>query len=257
MKDNFVKLVMLLTMLLTIGMAITTFTGCEEIDVLNQNINEINETINKASETVKMDTSTDTMVVDKDTGTASLEQEFAVKGEEFKLVCTYNIDTYDASNWRVTDSKDIGMTVKTKDLPEGYKVYIDHVHADILLKSTYPQIDGIEQDSMDDTFHGQNQDGFYISNDEEYYNIFSIMGYTQDFYQLWGSAFGNYGSLNSSYQRLTEDNIRAVGTYAEKLVVVYDLSIQAPGVDYVYTKSVISRVKIPLVDDPLPADSIS
>lgn len=257
MKINFVKLTMHLTMLLTIGMAITTFAGCEEIDALNQNLDEINETINKAPETVEVDTSTDTMIIDKDTGTASLEQELSVKDEDFKLVCNYNIDTYDTSNWRVTDSKDIGMTVKTKDLPEGYKVYIDHVHADILLKSTSPQIDGIVQDSMDDTFHGQAQDGFYISNDKEYYNIFSIMGYTQDFYQLWGSAFGSYGSLNSSYQRLTEDNIRAVGTYAEKLVVVYDLSIQAPGFDHVYTKSVISKVKIPLVDNPLSADRIS
>ena len=253
MKNNIVKLMMLLTT----SVAIMTFSGCEEIDLFNQNLNEINEAINKAPETVEVDTSTDTMVVDEDTGIASLEQELAVKGEDFKLVCGYNIDTYDASNWRVTDSKDIGMTVKTKDLPEGYKVYIDHVHADVTLKSTSPQIDGIMQDSMDDTFHGQGQDGFYISNDEEYYNIFSIMGYTQDFYQLWGSAFGSYGSLNSSYQRLTEDNIRAVGTYAEKLVVVYDLSIQNPGADHVYTKSVISKVKIPLVDNTELSDSVS
>lgn len=138
------------------------------------------------------------------------------------------------------------MKVKTKGLPEGTEVYIDHVHADISLKSTSAQINGITQDTMDDTFHGVSQDGFFINDTSEYYNIFSIEGYTCQFYEMWGLCFGTYGTVSSSYERLTENNIIKVGTYAEKLSIVYDLSIKTPDSDKMYTKSVLSEVLIPL-----------
>lgn len=138
------------------------------------------------------------------------------------------------------------MKAHTQGLPDGYDVVIDHVHADISLLSTSPQINGINQDSMDDTFHGQTQDGFAISNDTEYYNVFAIEGYTSQFYELWGHAFGSYGSLSSSYERLTENNIIQVGTYGEKISVVYDISIKKPGSDKYYTKSVMSTLGVPV-----------
>lgn len=103
---------------------------------------------------------------------------------------------------------------------------------------------------MDDTFHGYSQDGFYINNDDEYYNIFAIEGYTDQFYQLWGYAVGEYGAAHSTYQRMTEQNIVEKGeTYAEKLMVVYDLSIKKPGSDKLYTKSVLSEILIPVSTD--------
>ena len=138
------------------------------------------------------------------------------------------------------------MKVRTENLPDGYDVVIDHVHADISLMSTSAQLNGITQDSMDDTYHGSNQEGFHISNSDEYYNIFAIEGYTEQFYELWGSAFGNYGSMRSSYERLTESNIIQTGTYAEKLNVIYDLSIKKPGSDKYYTKSVKNTIAIPV-----------
>lgn len=138
------------------------------------------------------------------------------------------------------------MKVHTQGLPDGYDIVIDHVHTDISLLSTSPQINGINQDSMDDTFHGQTQDGFAISNDTEYYNVFAIEGYTSQFYELWGYAFGSYGSLSSSYERLTENNIIQVGTYGEKISVVYDISIKKPGSDKYYTKSVMSTLCVPV-----------
>lgn len=203
-------------------------------------------------EVVERDTETDT--IHMSTGAdeikrPELTQTLAVKGEDFSLTCTYDLGNYNLSEWRVTDSKNVGMSVKTKDLPSGYEVYIDHVHADIVLKSTSTQIDGITQDSMDDTYHGISQDGFYIDDNSEYYNIFSIEGYTSQFYELWGYAFGNFGTMSSNYRKLTEGNIQKNGTYAEKLIVVYDLSIKKPGTDKMYTKSVISEMLIPISGD--------
>lgn len=226
----------LFTIFLISSLLITT-TGCEH-----------------TIEVVEKDTTTDMMQVNDDTdisiGIPSLTQELSVEDESFKLLCEYNTGSYPINNWHVTDSKSITMKVKTKNLPEGYEVYIDHVHADISLKSTLPGLNGITQDSMDDTFHGYSQDGFYINNDDEYYNIFAIEGYTDQFYQLWGYAVGEYGAAYSTYQRMTEQNIVEKGeTYAEKLMVVYDLSIKKPGSDKLYTKSVLSEILIPVSTD--------
>lgn len=199
------------------------------------------------SETIEKDTTTDS--INFNVEKPKLEQELEINGEDFKLKCNYTVKGYNISKWRVTDSKNIGMEVQTLGLPDGYQVYIDHVHADILLKSTSPQINGITQDTMDDTYHGLNQDGFWIDDNNSYYNIFSIEGYTDQFYQLWGYAFGDFGVVDSSYQRLTEKNILKLGTYAEKLTVVYDISIKKPGNDKLYTKSVSSEILIPLSEN--------
>ena len=185
----------------------------------------------------------------------SLSQKLDIPGEDFKLACDYDIGGYSLENWHVTDAKSVGMKVHTEGLPDGYDVAIDHVHADISLMSTKAQVNGITQDSMDDTFHGQSQDGFAISDDMEYYNIFSIEGYTDQFYQLWGCAFGDYGMISSSYQRLTERNIVRAGTYAERLSVVYDVSIKKPGSDKYYTKSVKSMLAIPISSDVKTSES--
>ena len=69
---------------------------------------------------------------------------------------------------------------------------------------------------------------------------FSIDGYTDQFYQIWGRAFGDYGSISSSYERLTEENIINVGTYAEQLSVVYD---NKPCANLRPTKSLGVRVR--------------
>lgn len=199
------------------------------------------------SETIEKDTTTDSINVNVEK--PKLEQELEINGEDFKLKCNYTVKGYNISKWRVTDSKNIGMEVQTIGLPDWYDVYIDHVHADILLKSTSPQINGITQDTMDDTYHGLNQDGFWIDDNNSYYNIFSIEGYTDQFYQLWGYAFSNFGVVDSSYERLTEKNILRLGTYAEKLAVVYDISIKKPGNDKLYTKSVSSEILIPLSEN--------
>ena len=211
------------------------FTGCEY---------EVEE-VNVDTETASMDVNTPTL-----DNIPTLDKELAIPDEDFTLLCTYDTSGYDLSKWHVTDSKTIGMKVKTNNLPEDYEVYIDHVHADISLKFTSLQINGMPQDSMEDTFHGQSQDGFYINNTDEYYNVFSIEGYTDQFYQLWGYAFGNYGTVSSKYQRLTENSIIGVGTYAEKLSVVYDISIKKPNSNKVYTKSVSDSILIPVSQDP-------
>ncbi len=190
------------------------------------------------------DTTTDT-IKENSAGVPSLSQTFSVKDEDFSLLVDYDLGKYDLNKWHITDNKNIGMTVKTQNLPDGYEVSLDHVHADITIKSTEEQVNGITQDTMDDTYHGTSQDGFYIDNDNEYYNIFNIEGYTEHFYQLWSYYYGT----DSRYLRLTESNLLDAGVYAEKLTVVYDVAIKKPGIDKKYVKSVISEILIPVSTD--------
>lgn len=189
---------------------------------------------------------TDTEMMDDSLETPSLTQELTVKDEPFSIICDYEIDKNTLENWHITDTKHIGMSVCTKDLPDGYEAYIDHAHLDISLVANTAQINGILQDSMDDTYHGYEQPGFFIDNNTSYYNVFNVDGYTENFYQLWGLAFGDYGIMNSSYRRLTERNLLNVGVFAEKLSVVYDISIKKPDSDKFYTKSVLSEILIPV-----------
>lgn len=200
------------------------------------------------AEAVEQDTETPTLETNFETGQTSVTDEIEVNGEPFSLVCTYNTDC-PLDNWRVTSNKNISMSVTTKGLPEGYSAHIEHMHADIILKSTAPSIDGITQDTMDDTDHRVPTAGFPISDTVAYHNIFSIEGYTDQFYKLWGYAFGTYGTMSSSYERLTEYNIRKVGTYAEKLAIVYDVVISTPDCEEGYVKSVSSELLIPLTSE--------
>ncbi|MBO5353027.1 MAG: hypothetical protein J6A77_06975 [Lachnospiraceae bacterium] len=190
----------------------------------------------------------ESMKSDEEPGKTSVVESIQIPGENFYLICTYDTGDYPFNTWRVTSNKTVNMAVNTSSLPEGYTVHIEHMHADIVLKSTEPQVDGITQDSMDDSDHRVPTKGFYIDENISYNNTFLIEGYTDQFYTMWGYACGNHGSVSSSYNRLTELNLRKVGTYAEKLCVVYDIVISTPECEEGYVKSVYSEVLIPLGD---------
>lgn len=178
----------------------------------------------------------------------SVTDTIDVRGESFKLKVTYDTGDMPLNEWRVTSNKSVSMEVSTVGLPEGYEVHVEHVHADVSLKSTETRLDGITHDSMDDSDHRSPTKGFSISDDITYHNIFAIAGYCNEFYEIWGHTFGQYGYTDSSYEKLTEKNIRKNGVYAEKLSVVYDIVITKPdGSEYV--RSVYSEVLIPLVGE--------
>lgn len=168
-----------------------------------------------------------------------------VRGEDFTLVVTYDTGDMPLSDWRITANKSISMEAKTSGLPEGYEAYIEHVHADICLKSTRERLNGISHDSMDDSDHRTPTKGFKISDTDSYHNVFAIEGYNNEFYQIWGYTFGEFGYTDSSYDRLEESNLLYWGVYAEELCVVYDIVIVKPdGSECV--RSIYSEVLIPV-----------
>ena len=167
--------------------------------------------------------------------------------EDLKFITTYDTGDYDLSRWRITDSKTINMTAKVTNVPEGATILIEHVHIDMSLKSTNPQLDGLSQDSMDDSYHGTSQDGFWINEKYPYQNKFAIEGFSKDLIDGWTFVCGSYGSGSISQERLTEKNLTTYGkVYANKMQVVYDILIKYPKEDFYHVVSVLDEFLIPI-----------
>lgn len=215
-----------LVLALIVLVSVFCLTGCLEIEV---------ETVEKEE---------NLPVLDQLSGN-NLEQTHNIEGFEF--VTTYNTGDYDLSRWRITDSKVINMTAEVKNVPAGATVLIEHVHIDMALKSTNPQLDGLSQDYMDDSFHGTSQDGFLVNDKYQYQNKFAIEGFSKDLIDGWSFACGSYGSGYISQERLTEKNLVQYGNvYANKMQVVYDVLVKYQGEQHYHVVSVLDEFLIPV-----------
>lgn len=173
--------------------------------------------------------------------------ELSHEVEGFVINTRYSIgNNYNFENWRITDNKSIKMQANVIGCPEGTIMLVEHIHVDMGLKAISPQLDGITQDSMDDSYHGVMQDGFLITNNYPYENIFAIEGFSKDIIEYWGFYCGSYGTASGHSYRLTEANLISNGVYANKLTVVYDILIKYEGEQYFHTKSIIDEFLIPL-----------
>lgn len=178
----------------------------------------------------------------------SLEQTHNVEGISF--IMSYNTGDYNINRWRITDSKILNMSVSAQNIPDGTSILLEHAHIDISLKSTDPELDGLAQDSMDDSYHGTSQDGFAITDKYKYENVFAIEGFSKDLIDGWTFITGDYGSGEITQKRLTEDTLVNDGNvYANKVQVVYDILIKNKGENFYHTKSIIDEFLIPVVKD--------
>lgn len=176
---------------------------------------------------------------------STLEKTHEIEGLEF--ITTYNTGDYDLSRWRITYSKVINMTAEVINVPEGATVLIEHVHIDMSLKSTDPQLDGLSQDNMDDSYHGISQDGFFISDKYQYQNKFAVEGFSKDLIDGWTFVCGSYGSGSITEERLTEKNLVKYGNvYANKMQVVYDVLVKYADEDFYHVVSVLDEFLIPV-----------
>ena len=176
---------------------------------------------------------------------STLEKTHEIEGLEF--ITAYNTGDYDLSRWRITDSKVINMTAEVINVPEGATVLIEHVHIDMSLKSTDPQLDGLSQDNMDDSYHGISQDGFFISDKYQYQNKFAVEGFSKDLIDGWTFVCGSYGSGSITEERLTEKNLVKYGNvYANKMQVVYDVLVKYADEDFYHVVSVLDEFLIPV-----------
>lgn len=178
--------------------------------------------------------------------------EFTHEVEGLTITTSYDTNGYDLSEWLITENKMIRFTLGITE-PTGAIVLVEHAHLDMALKATDPQLNGQSQDSMDDSYHGAGQDGFHVSDDYSYSEIFSVEGFSQDIWSVWGHYCGSYGQVSGSSKRLTEANLRDSGVYGSELSVVYNLLIRHPGEDYFHTVPIADKILVPVDKNWQPA----
>ena len=151
-----------------------------------------------------------------------IEQIKTIEGEDFQIVINYYSDE---NEWHINADKDLYFSVKTKNLPDDLKIYIDNIHMDTSIVSTKAAYNGIKQDSMDDRIHNSIMLGFPISDTENYLGINTIEGGNQEFIQgySYGSQYYSSGSIRQ-LRRLESDYLED-GVYANKIDTVIDLII--------------------------------
>lgn len=175
----------------------------------------------------------------------TLEKEHTIEG--FKFITNYNTGNYDLNTWKVTDSKALNIEAFVKDVPEGATVLVEHVHADVSLKSDNSQFNGLIQDSMDDSFHGNTQDGFYVSETYPYQNTFTIEGFSKDLIDGWMFVCGDFGDGQVFSRRLTEENLVEEGNVtANKLQIVYDILVKYDNEEFYHVVSILDEFLIPI-----------
>lgn len=188
-------------------------------------------------------------VLHNDLAGGVLEQSFELGDSEcFDLGVEYTTD-YISSGWRITDSKTIRMRAMMVNIQSGCssEVLVEHVHADASIKSSREGIDGLKQDSMDDSVHNGDQAGFSINPPYFYENIFAVEGFSETLISGWSFYFSGYGAGGLDEKRLTESNlVNEGGACATKFQVVYDLLIRNAGEEYYHTRSIVSEFLVPV-----------
>jgi hypothetical protein len=200
------------------------------------------------------DEKTDPTPVEKNLGRLStdledgvLTQENPIPGEQIGLRMEYRTD-YDVRSWRITDSKTLAFSAHLSgEAPAGTTVLIEHVHVDVNLDARIGGIDGMPQDSMDDSLHTGTSEGFLITAAYPYEDVFAIEGLSKTFIDGWGFVSGGTGYSEVHEKALTEGTLRnEAKVQGNKFQFVYDVLIRyAPGEPF-HKRVVVDEFIVPV-----------
>lgn len=159
---------------------------------------------------------------------------------------SYSTD-YELDEWKITEPKTINFSLRVvPDEPDGEPssenppaVLVEHVHADVSLEANKQGLDGLGQDSMDDSIHGGDQPGFLVREDAPYSDVFAIEGFSESLISGWGFATSGSGASEVTQERLTENNLRDAGVVGNELSFIYDIVIQDAETGLYYKGGVI------------------
>lgn len=176
-----------------------------------------------------------------------LVQSNALPGEKFNMRMEYRTD-YDVKSWRITDSKTLAFSAHIDgELPAGATVLIEHVHVDVNLDARIGGIDGMPQDSMDDSLHTGTEEGFLISSQYPYEEVFAIEGLSKTFIDGWGFVSGGNGYSEVHEKPLTENSLRNNGKVeGNKFQFVYDVLVKYDGEQNFHKRIVVDEFIVPV-----------
>jgi len=153
------------------------------------------------------------------------------------VIETFYRTDYVNGKWRITDNKNVDISLRVFEQPENTTILVEHMHADCVIFSNDSQkVNGLSQDSMDDSFHGD-QGGFYVSLEYQYNCVFAIEGYSQYLMNIWGFICGEYGYIRGADKRLTESNLIEYGAQGSEFMTVFDILIKNDNETFYHTIS--------------------
>jgi hypothetical protein len=169
------------------------------------------------------------------------------------IVTTYRSD-YGESSWKITDNKELYITLEVTTQPSDVTVIIEHMHADVSVHAYKPDVDGILQDTMDDKIHEGTQPGFYVSPLYPYEEIFAVEGYSKWLIDGWISLVNDFGSGSIDEERLNENNLKRNGAVGSEIVIVYDVLIKKGNEPYFHKRVIADDFYIFFNGDFEPSD---
>ncbi|HTE57148.1 MAG TPA: hypothetical protein VK694_00230 [Verrucomicrobiae bacterium] len=170
---------------------------------------------------------------DLEGGGATFEHDL---GSGITLMTSFSAPGYDVDDWRITDSKSIHIQAQVASNSDGVmpeaEVLIESMHADVFIDARKNLMDGIKQDTMDDSLHGGTQPGFAVGgpSEYEYTEVFSIEGHSDTFMTGYGYYMEGYGRSELSEKRPTENNLRKdAKVTGNKFQIVWNVLVRLPG----------------------------
>jgi len=162
------------------------------------------------------------------------------------LVSTYTTD-YEAEDWRITDTKSLNIGVTAEMSPTApYDIFVESLHADVVLMSKKPATDGLNQDTMDDSLHSGTQPGFYITG-HPYTEQFIIEGRNQSFLEGYMNIWDGYGYGALEDHRPRECEFRGDGRVkGNKFHIVINVVIVPRDEPFGYKVSFADEFQIPV-----------
>lgn len=143
--------------------------------------------------------------------------------DDVVIETTYSIP--DAKAWYITQNKDVRITMRVLENPSNKDIRMAYMHADVSLASKYTDYHGMKQDNMNHEYKGVSQDGYELSLEHPFENIFSIDAYSDTFLRGW-----SYSGTGSAYEtRPTERKLRSEGVYGNEFNFVFNILIKEEG----------------------------
>ncbi len=191
--------------------------------------------------------------INNDLEGGSIEFSHPIDGEGFVLHTRFS--TPDSiTQTHITQPKLIEMCAWIEKLRSvDVEVLVEHVHADAFIQSDASGWDGTKTDSMDDSIHGLSQPGFWITEEHEYCETFSVEGHTETLYKSWTFFYSSYiSSTDTTPEPMTEHNLIKYGkTRGQKFQIIWNLAIRNPETEELYhTTSVVDTFAVPVDQNP-------
>lgn len=170
------------------------------------------------------------------------EHTITVNNEELTLQMSYRIPESRLNNYLYTIPTGIELTAKVLNLPnKRYNVKISNLYADITILSDRPKYNGLRQDSMNLSFLSLPSAGYDIDLENPYTQLFHVEGVNQSEMFIKGWYGYEYGSRSTSYDYLSENDIRSKAEGAI-LQTVWSVSILDTTTGKIYSSYVADKI---------------